>query len=74
VTLHPDTQTLTRDYLAVAGHGEDDHGALFRPVKNNTTGQLSEAIMPDGIYKLVCAYSAPSCESDRPSRTRFVAA
>jgi hypothetical protein len=39
VPLHPGTQTLIHDYLAVAGHGDDEHGALFRPVKNNTTGQ-----------------------------------
>jgi integrase/recombinase XerD len=27
-------------------------------VRNNTTGQLDNAITPDGIYKLVRAYSA----------------
>jgi integrase/recombinase XerD len=31
---------------------------LFRPVRNNITGQLDNAITPDGIYKLVRAYSA----------------
>jgi site-specific recombinase XerD len=56
--LHPGTQALIHDYLAAAGHGVEEHGALFRPVKNNTTGQLAEAITPDGIYKLVRAYSA----------------
>jgi integrase/recombinase XerD len=58
VPLHSGTQALIHDYLAAAGHGDDEHGALFRPVKNNTTGQLGEAITPDGIYKLVRAYSA----------------
>jgi integrase/recombinase XerD len=36
----------------------DDSGALFRPLRNNTTGRLDKAITPDGIYKLVRAYSA----------------
>ena len=56
--LHPGTQALIHDYLDAAGHGTDEHGALFRPVKNNRTRQLDEAITPDGIYKLVRAYSA----------------
>jgi integrase/recombinase XerD len=58
VPLHPGTQTLLHDYLDVAGHGTDENGALFRPVKNNRTGRLDNAITPDGIYKLVRAYSA----------------
>jgi site-specific recombinase XerD len=56
--LHPGTQGLIHDYLDAAGHGTDDNGALFRPVRNNATGQLDQAITPDGIYKLVRAYSA----------------
>ena len=56
--LHPGTQALIHDYLDAAGHGDDENGALFRPIRNNRTGQLDEAITPDGIYKLVRAYSA----------------
>jgi len=56
--LHPGTQALIHDYLDAAGHGHEEHGALFRPVKNNRTGQLDESITPDGIYKLVRTYSA----------------
>lgn len=56
--LHPGTQALIHDYLEAAGHGEDDAGALFRPIRNNRTGELDQAITPDGIYKLVRAYSA----------------
>src|SRR3954449_12421496 len=56
--LHPGTHTLIHEYLEAAGHGEDDSGALFRPVRNNATGRLDKAITPDGIYKLVRAYSA----------------
>ncbi len=42
----------------VAGHGEDEAGALFRPVCNNRTGKLTGAITADGVHKLVRAYSA----------------
>jgi integrase/recombinase XerD len=56
--LHPGTNALIHDYLEAAGHGADDAGALFRPVRNNATGRLDQAITPDGVYKLVRAYSA----------------
>ena len=56
--LHPGTNALIHEYLEAAGHGEDDAGALFRPVRNNTTGRLDQAITPDGVYKLVRASSA----------------
>jgi integrase/recombinase XerD len=56
--LHPGTQALIHDYLEAVGHGPDENGALFRPIRNNRTGQLDDAITPDGIYKLVRAYSA----------------
>src|ERR1700735_5334276 len=55
--LHPGTAALIHDYLGAAGHGTDESGALFRPVKNNTTGRLDAAITPDGIYRVVRAYS-----------------
>ena len=51
-------QRLITEYLEDAKHKDDLDGALFRPVKNNRTRQLDEAITPDGIYKLVRAYSA----------------
>ena len=56
--LHPGTNALIHDYLAAAGHDADESGALFRPVKNNTTGKRDAAITADGVYKLVRAYSA----------------
>jgi integrase/recombinase XerD len=43
--LHPGTHALIHDYLAAAGHGEDDNGALFRPVRNNSTGRLTGAAL-----------------------------
>ena len=56
--LHPATSGLITDYLDAAGHGAEDAGALFRPVRNNRTGALDRAITPDGVYKLVRGYSA----------------
>jgi integrase/recombinase XerD len=56
--LHPGTNALIHDYLDAAGHGEDDAGALFRPIKNNRTKTLEQALTPDAVYKLVRMYSA----------------
>ncbi len=56
--LHPGTNELIHDYLDAAGHGEDENGALFRPLKNNRTRRLDKALTPDGVYKLVRGYSA----------------
>ena len=58
VPLHPGTNALIHDYLEAAGHGTDEVGALFRPVRNNRTGRLERAITADGVYKLVRTYSA----------------
>jgi site-specific recombinase XerD len=56
--LHPGTNGLINDYLDAAGHGLDDNGALFRPIRNNRTGRLERAITADGVYRLVRTYSA----------------
>ena len=56
--LHPGTNVLIHDYLDAAGHGADESGALFRPIRNNRTGRLERAITADGVYRLVRAYSA----------------
>jgi len=58
IPLHAAASGLILDYLKAVGHGDDDSGALFRPVRNNTTGTLDNAITPDGIYRLVRHYSA----------------
>lgn len=52
-----DTHALIHEYVEAAGHGNDDNGALFRPLRNNATGDLDRALTPDGVYKLVRAYS-----------------
>ena len=56
--LHPGTHALIHEYIEAAGHGQDDSGALFRPLRNTATGELDKAITSDGVYKLVRAYSA----------------
>ncbi len=55
--LHPGTNALVHDYLDAAGHGADEAGALFRPLRNNRTGKLEGAITADGVYKLVKGYA-----------------
>ena len=55
VPLHPG-RALIHDYLEAAGHGENEAGTLFRPLRNNRTGTVYGAITPGGISKLVRAY------------------
>lgn len=57
VPLHPAASGLVHEYLEMAGHADDDTGALFRPLRNNRTGNLKNSITPDAIYKLVREYS-----------------
>jgi hypothetical protein len=58
VPLHPGPNTLIHYYLKAAGHGVDDNGALFRPIRNNRTRRLDKALTPDAVYKQVHAYLA----------------
>lgn len=57
VPLHPAASGLIHDYLAAAGHGLEDTGALFRSVSNNRQKKSQKAITPDAVYKMVQAYS-----------------
>ena len=56
--LYPGTNALIHDCRDAAGHGTDENGALFRPVRNNRTKRLERAITADGVYRPVRAYSA----------------
>ena len=58
VPVHAAAAQAISDYLEVAGHGDEKKGALFRPVRNNATGTLEQAITGDGIYKMVKDYAA----------------
>ena len=57
VPLHPAAAGLIGDYLAAAGHGEEDAGALFRPLHHGRTEGGAQAITPDGLYKIVRSLS-----------------
>jgi integrase len=56
VPVHPAALSAINDYLAAAGHGEDRAGPLFRPVRNNVTGTLENAMTGGGIYDMVRRY------------------
>jgi site-specific recombinase XerD len=58
VRLHDFAADLIDDYLDAAGHGSDEDGALFRPLRNSRGGGRDKNITPDGVYKLVCHYAA----------------
>jgi integrase/recombinase XerD len=49
-------QALLAAYLDSPGHGSELDGALFRPVKNNTTGDLSKPLNPRSMYRAVLGY------------------
>ncbi len=50
---HPAALERIADYLASAGHGGDAAGALFRPVRNNVTGRLDQALTPGKVAESV---------------------
>jgi site-specific recombinase XerD len=51
VPLHPLAQRLIEQYLLLAGHAADNAGPLFRPVRNNRTGELERPLDPGSIYQ-----------------------
>ena len=56
--LHPAAAGLIGDYLTAAGHGNGDSGTLFRPLHNRRASVAADGITPDGLYRIVRAYSA----------------
>ena len=58
VPLHPGTAELIHTYLQAAGHAGDAQGALFRPLKNNTSADDCASITTDGVYKMLAGYAA----------------
>jgi site-specific recombinase XerD len=57
IPLHPGTAELLTDYVEALGHANEPSSPLFRPVRNNLTGTLDEAMTTDGVYKLVRSYA-----------------
>jgi site-specific recombinase XerD len=54
--VHAAAPSAINDYLDVAGHGDDKAGALFRPVRNNVTSTLENAMTGGGIYEMARGY------------------
>lgn len=53
VPAHAQAQRLIESYLLLAGHGDDHDGPLFRPVRNNRTGELDRPLNANSIYRNV---------------------
>lgn len=50
IPVATEAQRLIHEYLKASEHGEDLEGPLFRPVKNNTTGELRKPLNPKSVY------------------------
>lgn len=51
VPVHVTAQQLIQEYLALTRHGHAAAGPLFRPVKNNVTGELDRPLNPNSVYQ-----------------------
>jgi integrase/recombinase XerD len=51
VPVHAMAQRLIEEYLALAGHGDNTVGPVFRPVTNNRTKELDRPLNPNSIYR-----------------------
>ena len=56
--LHPAASGLIVEYLEAAGHGGAEATPLFRPLHNSRDQRSTQAITPDGVYRMVREYSA----------------
>ena len=56
VALAPETLQAIELYLEEAGHGSDPESALFRPTRNNRTGELERALSTESINRIVQRY------------------
>ena len=53
LAIHPQAAQRIRDYLDLAGHGEDMEGPLFRPVRDNRQGlEARRHLHPDVIDRI----------------------
>ena len=58
LAVHPNVASRIREYLEAAGHGEDQEGPLFRPVRGNRRGQtLRRFLDPDVIDRILRKYA-----------------
>ena len=63
--LHPKAIRLIEDYLDDAEHGDDLKGPLFRPVRNNRTGELNKPLHPLSVYKSIVKHYAKQVGLDK---------
>src|SRR4030095_4920215 len=58
LAIHPQAAQRIRDYLAMAGHGDDIEGPLFRPVRDNRKGlAVRRTLHPDVIDSTLRNYA-----------------
>lgn len=53
VPVHAQAQRLIDSYLLLAGHAEEMDGPVFRPVRNNRTGNIDRPLNANSIYRNV---------------------
>ena len=58
IPAHPAALERIDDYRGHASHGDDEDGPLFRPVKNNATGNLTKPLSSTGVYQMVKRWAA----------------
>jgi len=59
VPVHPAALRLIEQYLALADHGADLAGPLFRPIKNNRSAEkLERGLDPGSVYRNVVRHYA----------------
>jgi integrase len=58
LAIHPQVAQRIRDYLDLAGHGDDLEGPLFRPVRDNRQGlEARRFLHPDVIDRVLRKYA-----------------
>jgi site-specific recombinase XerD len=57
IVAHPAVLERIHDYLGAAGHADQKSTPLFRPVRNNITGQLDKAIHPNSMNAILWPYA-----------------
>src|SRR4030095_16652645 len=58
LAIHPQVAQRIRDYLDLAGHGDDLEGPLFRPVRDNLQGlEARRFLHPDVIDRTLRKYA-----------------
>lgn len=56
IPAHAHSLRLVSEYLAMAGHGAELYGPLFRPIRNPRGGQITAALTPGGVYSSVVVH------------------